>query len=71
MNLSDLYSSGMDRDPDEQQYIVAEMTELLQHDPTNAQAYFRRGNAWSNLRYAGQARSGPGDRAGAWQRHGL
>ena len=31
MNLSDLYS-GMDRDPDEQQYIVAEMTAILKHD---------------------------------------
>jgi hypothetical protein len=39
MDLSDLYS-GMDRDPDEQQYIVAEMTAILQRDPTNAQAYF-------------------------------
>ena len=29
MDLSDLYS-GMDRDPDEQQYIVAEMTETPQ-----------------------------------------
>ena len=47
MNLSEPYS-GMDRDPDEQQYIVAEMTEIIKHDPTNAQAYFRRGNAWSN-----------------------
>src|SRR5215813_7445261 len=36
MDLSDLYS-GMDRDPDEQQYIVAEMTEIIKHDPTNAQ----------------------------------
>ena len=49
-------SSGMERDPDEQQYIVAEMTEILKHDPTNAQAYFRRGNAWSNLHDYAQAR---------------
>ena len=55
MDLSELYS-GMDRDPDEQQYIVAEMTEILKHDPTNAQAYFRRGNAWSNLHDYAQAR---------------
>src|SRR5215831_10383891 len=55
MDLSDLYS-GLDRDPDEQQYIVAEMTEIIKHDPTNAQAYFRRGNAWSNLRHYEQAR---------------
>src|SRR5262249_51432855 len=55
MDLSDLYS-GMDRDPDEQQYIVAEMTEIIKHDPTNAQAYFRRGNALSNLHDYAQAK---------------
>jgi Flp pilus assembly protein TadD len=55
MDLSDLYS-GMGRDPDEQQYIVAQMTAILTHDPTNAQAYFRRGNAWSNLHDYAQAR---------------
>ena len=72
MYLSELYS-GMDRDPDEQQHIVEEMTALIAHDPTNAQAYFRRGNALSNLRRlcAGQAGSGQGDRAGAGQRPGL
>src|SRR3989442_14552721 len=43
-------SSGLDRDPDEQRHIVAAMTALITRDPTNAQAYFRRGNAWSNLR---------------------
>ena len=55
MNLGEPYSS-MDRDPDEQQYIVAEMTEIIKHDPTNAQAYFRRGNAWSNLYHYAQAK---------------
>src|SRR2546428_813442 len=54
MNLSEL-SSGMDRDPDEQQHIVAEMTEIIKHDPSNALAYFRRGNAWSNLHDYAQA----------------
>ena len=44
MDLSDLYSS-MDRDPDEQPYIAAEMTGLLKHNPVNAQVYFHRGNA--------------------------
>ena len=46
MNLSDPFS-GMYRDPDEQQFIVTEMTALIAHDPTNTQAYFRRGNAFS------------------------
>ena len=53
--MSEPYS-GMDRDPDEQQYIVAEMTAIITHDPTNAQAYFRRGNAWSNLHNYTQAK---------------
>ena len=72
MNLSDLYS-GMDRDPDEQQYIVAEMTELLQHDPTNRASLLssRQCVVEPAGLCTGQARSGPGDRAGAWQRHGL
>ena len=72
MYLSELYS-GMDRDPDEQQHIVEEMTALIAHDPTNAQAYFRRGNALSNLRRYASARqdTGQGDRAGAGQRPGL
>src|SRR5262245_34889809 len=48
MDLSEPYSS-MDRDPDEQQHIVAAMSEIIERDPANAQAYFRRGNAWSNL----------------------
>ena len=55
MSLSEPYS-GMDRDPDEQQYIVAEMTEIIEHDPSNAPAYFRRGNALSNLHHYVQAR---------------
>ena len=55
MNLNEPYSD-MDRDPDEQQYIVAEMSALITHDPTNAQAYFRRGNALSNLHPYTQAR---------------
>src|SRR2546421_13026739 len=55
MSLSEPYS-GMARDPDEQQYIVAEMTEIIKRDPTNAQAYCRRGNAWSNLRHYVQAK---------------
>lgn len=46
----------MHRDPDEQQYIVAEMTALIARDPTHAQADLRRGNAWSTLRDSTQAR---------------
>ena len=37
------------RDPDEQQHIVAAMTALIAREPANAQAYFRRGNAYANL----------------------
>ena len=55
MDLSDL-DSGIDRNPDAQQYIVAEMPEIIKHDPTNAQAHFRRGNAWSNLHAYAQAK---------------
>src|SRR5262249_46515108 len=55
MHLSEP-GNGMERDPDEQQHIVAAMTAIIVRDPTNAQAYFRRGNAWSNLRDYAQAR---------------
>ena len=55
MHLGEPYS-GMERDPDEQQHIVEEMTGLIAHDPSNAQAYFRRGNALSNLRHYALAR---------------
>ena len=55
MHLGEPYS-GMERDPDEQQHIVEEMTALIAQDPSNAQAYFRRGNALSNLRHYALAR---------------
>src|SRR5499427_6453801 len=55
MDLSEPYS-GMDRDPDEQRHIVAAMSDIIDRDPTNAQAYFRRGNAGSNLHDYAQAK---------------
>ena len=48
MSLSGPYGD-MYRDPYEQQHIVAEMTGHIERDPTHAQGYFRRGNAFSNL----------------------
>jgi tetratricopeptide (TPR) repeat protein len=48
MELSDFYSN-LERDPDEQRYIVEEMTARLDQAPDDVHAYFRRGNALSNL----------------------
>lgn len=57
MSLSGPYGD-MYRDPYEQQHIVAEMTGHIERDPTHAQGYFRRGNAFSNLGQYEQAKQG-------------
>ena len=53
-DLSD-FDSGIDRAPEEPQSIVAERTKIIKHDPTNAQADFRRGHAEANLHGYAQA----------------
>ena len=45
-----LLTGGSPRDPESLRKIVEEMTEAIARDPNDAQAYFRRGNAYSNLR---------------------